>query len=466
MSEPNPQTRLIWHHKLHQDWANERLFFWRLGFSPTYDRPAILERLRSVFAELRILSYGIYESTGETDLFMRVWLPIGITEDQFEESLFEMLSTENIQRCDPFAVSNVHAHWIWSGADSENDSTAPDVGNRLPDADIERINSCDLSQDELNKYSSQNLVRVWQPHPGIRLIIFIPRPAHSLTLKARKRLKDRLYATLAQAPFFHNVSLYEGVGFAQFFMLGTIEPTEFDKLNGLINDINSVGVEPAFEVRTFTHIIVASAGIDLPLLDCMPLSEQVPHEESVGTQLARGESDSLEVKASLFVNVNQWLHTGKMEVDQKIANEGALKSIVAFLNTNGGKVVLGAFETKRATQSEAKDRLSEYPECGEFTILGVDLDCKARNIDADSFQLQLKNLIRDRIEPSCMSWLSIRMEQLHGRELCVIDVRRVMADNWFYLRLKQGLTFYVREGNETRPRTGPEADEYKKQNPR
>lgn len=73
---------------------------------------------------------------------------------------------------------------------------------------------------------------------------------------------------------------------------------------------------------------------------------------------------------------------------------------------------------------------------------------------------------RDRIQPRPTSWLSVKMRSFENRDLCVITLRQVVSDDWFYLNDGGTSKFYVREGNSTRLLSGPDADEYKRANPR
>lgn len=463
LKSSSPQ--LLWHHRLHEEWAKERLYFWRLGFSPTYDRNSIVTGLESVFSDLQILSYGMYESTGQHDLFLRIWLPTTVTQDTFETTLYDRLSRENLQICEPFVVSNVVSHWIWNGGDDNIPEVSQEVlGRRLPDAEIERVNNGSLSEEELKRYSEQNLIRVWSPRDGIRIIILIPRPPHSLPVKARQALTVRLHSILSKAENLYDVSVYEGGGFAQFLMLATVNPQEFGHVNEVIDEINSVGLQTFFEVRTYTHVVVNSAGKQLPLRDRMPRSAEVISEEPIEAYLSRGESDDLEFKGSAFVDLKKWLHSGKLERNDKVTNEGALKAIVGFLNARGGILVLGVLESKKFTSEQAVERLEDFPSYGEYTVTGVNLDWDGHDIDW--FQLRLQELIRDRIQPRPTSWLSVKMRSFENRDLCVITLRQVVSDDWFYLNDGGTSKFYVREGNSTRLLSGPDADEYKRANPR
>lgn len=459
--------RYIWHHRLHEEWGKERLFFWRLGFAPTYDRRAILRRLEAVFSENQIISYGVYESTGYHDLFLRIWLPTTITQDAFERVLYEKLSEEHLQICEPFVVSQIVADWIWQET-PRGPMRAPSdeiVGRRLCDAEIERINKREFTEDEIRKYEQINLVSSWRPTEGVRFIISIPRCPHPLPARARDALTVRLYGILAESPHLKDLSLYAGGGFAQFLMMGAVDPRNFSSINDVIDQINTVGLQAFFEVRTYTHIVVNAAGRELPLQDVLPLSEEVAEEDALESYLSGEESGQLEFKGSAFVDIKRWvLGDGKLERSDKVVNEGVLKSIVGFLNARGGKLVVGILEARKFEKAKGAERLSDFPRYENYIVCGVNLDYGTK--DADWFQLRLLDLMRERITPAPLSWVTVKLQKFGPRDVCIISVRQMISDHWFYLKDKDNSLFYVRQGNSTRHLSGPEADEYKRSNPR
>jgi len=53
-----------WHPSLHEGWSQERLHFWRLAFSPTYDRAKIKGLLETAMDAHGVSSFALYELFG------------------------------------------------------------------------------------------------------------------------------------------------------------------------------------------------------------------------------------------------------------------------------------------------------------------------------------------------------------------------------------------------------------------
>src|SRR5687768_15863047 len=103
--EPLPQY--LWHHKVHERWGGERLFFWRLAFSPTYDANRILDALREVLAEQNVTSYAVYETSGLYDVLLRVWMPAAVSIAAFESALERRLDTLHLRVRDHFYAGEI-----------------------------------------------------------------------------------------------------------------------------------------------------------------------------------------------------------------------------------------------------------------------------------------------------------------------------------------------------------------------
>ena len=197
--EDSVARRWILHHELHQQWGKESLYFFRLSFSPTYNRSLILQKLAKVFAKLEILSFTAYESTGQYDLYLRLWLPAPVAQNRFETELYEELASCYLQICEPFSVSKIHSHWVWENGDSETRMVHPDpatVVKGLTDEELQMLNDDTLSDSELQRYVDLNLARLFRPRNGIRLIVLIPRSPMPLSVSAGGSLASSLYSAL------------------------------------------------------------------------------------------------------------------------------------------------------------------------------------------------------------------------------------------------------------------------------
>ena len=113
-SNRTTNTHFQWNHRIHEEWGKERLYFWRLGFAPTYDRDAIVAGLDRVMAAHGVRSYGYYQLAGAYDLLLRIWLPSSVIQEAFEGTLGKELVSADFRTCDEFVVSHILLHWIWS----------------------------------------------------------------------------------------------------------------------------------------------------------------------------------------------------------------------------------------------------------------------------------------------------------------------------------------------------------------
>ena len=139
------------------------------------------------------------------------------------------------------------------------------------------------------------------------------------------------------------------------------------------------------------------------------------------------ESDSLEFKSTL-----QW------DVKKSCQNEAlrfeVLGTLVGFMNHEGGTLLIGVQD--------------------DHSVLGLesDLDSLGQGKNLDDFQQLLNNLISDRIGAALAPLLKIRFENLEGKAVCAIDVKR--AAEPVFLAVQEGKQrikkFYSRQGNTTR----------------
>lgn len=141
--------------------------------------------------------------------------------------------------------------------------------------------------------------------------------------------------------------------------------------------------------------------------------EQTSTEEII----RQGESDSVEFKSTLRWN----LYTNKKD---KNIEHAALKTIAAFLNTQGGILLIGV------------------DDAGE--VLGLETDQFSNH---DKLLLHLNQLITDRIGTLFTQYIHASVEKVNGTDLLRIDCQP--ATQPAYLREGQQEFFYIRTGPST-----------------
>ena len=149
----------------------------------------------------------------------------------------------------------------------------------------------------------------------------------------------------------------------------------------------------------------------------------------VAELIKEDESDSLEFKGTL-----QWSIKGNCK-DEKLIF-AVLKTIVAFLNSQGGTLLIGVED--------------------DGNIFGLEKDLpfvEKKNIDG--FQLTLVRLILNNIGSYFINkYIKIRFETLEGKQICIVDVKKSLKKA--FLKKDNSLEFYIRVGNASQKLTIPE----------
>ena len=146
-------------------------------------------------------------------------------------------------------------------------------------------------------------------------------------------------------------------------------------------------------------------------------ASQVVDEPAVAEILRGGESSTVEFKSSLRMN----LHT--KNPDAKIEH-AVLKTIAAFLNSEGGTLVIGADD--------------------KGTPLGIEADGFQSE---DKMQQHLANLIRDRLGVHHNLYIDSRIAECEGKRLLVVTCKRGKSPA--YVKDGKAEYFYVRSGTTT-----------------
>lgn len=151
--------------------------------------------------------------------------------------------------------------------------------------------------------------------------------------------------------------------------------------------------------------------------------------EEVLESIEKGEGEKVEFKTTLRVN----LHTN--EIDRKIEYAN-LKTIIGFLNSNGGELLIGVTDK------------------GE--ILGIEKD---RFETPDKFNLHFTNLIREKIGKRYLPLISSQLVLIEGKN--VFRVQCKPSDKPVFLKTPSGEEeFYIRAGPSSTQLTGSELVEY------
>jgi len=134
------------------------------------------------------------------------------------------------------------------------------------------------------------------------------------------------------------------------------------------------------------------------------------------SRIVHGETAKFEFKSSLRWNLEANKKDNKMEL-------AALKTIVAFCNTQGGELLIGVADN--------------------HTILGIEQD---HFENEDKFLLHLRNLITDKIIPSVVSYVEYELLTIDNKRICLVSCKQSKEDVWLKPDKNTPEVFYVRSG--------------------
>ncbi|MBA7470221.1 hypothetical protein ES707_05499 [subsurface metagenome] len=141
------------------------------------------------------------------------------------------------------------------------------------------------------------------------------------------------------------------------------------------------------------------------------------------------ESNNLEFKSTYTWNIRE----NKIDKDLKF---NVLKSVVGFMNSNGGTLIIGVDD--------------------EHQILGMDLDFKSNwKGNKDGFILDIREYLESYIDINNYNrYIDLSFELIGDKEVCVVKVEK--SFDYIYLRKNNKKILYVRLGNRTKPLDDPE----------
>jgi membrane protein YdbS with pleckstrin-like domain len=161
-------------------------------------------------------------------------------------------------------------------------------------------------------------------------------------------------------------------------------------------------------------------------------NRSVEERPEVAQLLSQDEHDQLEFKSSL-----RYDHRTK-QVNREIERT-AMKTIAAFLNSNGGHLVIGVDDAQRP--------------------IGIHYDYQTiGRQDRDGFENHFTQIFNKMIGAEFRHLAHLRFHTAEGKELCVIDVDP--STKPVYLRLENDEHFYVRTGNISTPLRMSEVESY------
>jgi hypothetical protein len=192
--------------------------------------------------------------------------------------------------------------------------------------------------------------------------------------------------------------------------------------------------------------------------DRLPPAVVQPAPTDIKALLEGPETSTFEIKGSAFTPLDPWLVEGKMPSESDgFCVDTIAKEVVAFLNTGGGSLVVGALETKRHGEIGA---LEEFSRNKSNIICGIlDQTYAARGWDV--WERKLRDILRDHIEPSPINAVEIRPAMHGSTQLGLVAIDAVEPD-YYLLSRTEPKSYYIREGTSARRLEGPALERHRK----
>lgn len=153
-------------------------------------------------------------------------------------------------------------------------------------------------------------------------------------------------------------------------------------------------------------------------------------DPELGALIQRGESPTLEFKEDVF-----WDAT-----PGKQGEKAVWKTVAAFLNSDGGDLLIGVHDE------------------GAITGLEPDYARLSRRPDRDGWQQQVSQFLINAVGKPMLSYVKVTVRPVSGRDVCRIQVLPSPDPAW--VQEGGGDVLYVRIGNTTHGLTGREAAAY------
>ena len=153
---------------------------------------------------------------------------------------------------------------------------------------------------------------------------------------------------------------------------------------------------------------------------------RIVHDEraaDIKDVLSQKEGEALEFKTAFRWDV-------KAQNVNKNLEKTVLKTIAAFLNTDGGHVVIGV-----GNGGEALGLAPDY--------------ATLRRQNADGFETHFTNIFRDGIGAEYRQFVKLSFHAVDGKEVCLVRV--LPAAKPAYVKTASEETFFIRTGNSTTP---------------
>jgi serine/threonine protein kinase len=137
--------------------------------------------------------------------------------------------------------------------------------------------------------------------------------------------------------------------------------------------------------------------------------------------LANDETTTLEFKSSLRTPTDPLTKEEKSRLPSIQGNleHGVLKTIAAFLNSQGGTLVIGVAD--------------------DHTIVGIEADYPTTNGSSDGWRLRFDKLVSQQLDNGALNFIDLRLEPWQGRTIAIVKCSKreeptLIGDNDVFVR--------------------------------
>ncbi|MBI2674411.1 MAG: ATP-binding protein [Candidatus Yanofskybacteria bacterium] len=173
-----------------------------------------------------------------------------------------------------------------------------------------------------------------------------------------------------------------------------------------------------FEVVEFFLLILSQLGLII-----FVFAKAMNEEKNVEEVIKSGEHEKLEFKASLRWDVKRGTVNKELE-------KAVMKTIAAFLNSDGGHLLIGVDDG------------------GETVGLENDIVTLVKQ-DADGFENHFNNLFNNMIGAEFRRFVKLKFDSVGDKIVCLASIEPSYKP--VYLKTGDGENFYIRTGNATTP---------------
>lgn len=205
----------------------------------------------------------------------------------------------------------------------------------------------------------------------------------------------------------------------------------------IARSIGSSEMDPLTAVQAVVHMIEAW-GLELSPNQARGTFEstrvlRVPEvstsSEAVTKLITAGEGPGVEFKSSLLCSLRDWHLDGSLKEHAALPGE-VLKTICAFLNSDGGELLIGVNDE------------------GELSG-GIERDLDLKSWDLDKWQLHLISLIEGRFMDGAMvmPYVRLQLHRLDNASIAHFTVMQRTARSFVRREKSKSYEFFVRNGS-------------------